>query len=155
MKSAAPPLLAEQYLAALEDYLRGSGEAALSRAYDLGREALSTGMGVLEMAMMHRHAVGAASQGSLAPHEFARAAEFFAESLAPFEASPMWLPDSTRFVFFAENKAYISDIKTKRVREIFASKDGRLRSVDVSPDGTLLYFTVYSSESDIWLLDLQ
>jgi signal transduction histidine kinase len=80
-------LLAEQYLAALEDYLRGSGEAALSRAYDLGREALSTGMGVLEMAMMHRHAVGAVLRGSLAPHEFARAAEFFAESLAPFEMS--------------------------------------------------------------------
>jgi serine/threonine protein kinase len=76
------------------------------------------------------------------------------ESLAPFEASPMWLPDSTRFVFFTENKAYLSDIKTKRVREIFTSKDGRLRSIDISRDGTLLYFTVYSSEGDIWLLDL-
>ncbi|HEX3187452.1 MAG TPA: protein kinase [Pyrinomonadaceae bacterium] len=77
------------------------------------------------------------------------------ESLAPFEGSPMWLPDSTRFVFFTDNKAYVSDIRTKRVREIFAAKDGRLRSLDISPDGTLLYFTVYSSESDIWLLDLQ
>jgi Tol biopolymer transport system component len=67
----------------------------------------------------------------------------------------MWLPDSTRFVFFTDNKAYVSDIRTKRVREIFAAKDGRLRSLDISPDGTLLYFTVYSSESDIWLLDLQ
>ena len=77
------------------------------------------------------------------------------ESLVPFEGSPMWLPDSTRFVFFAENKAYISDIKSKRVREIFASHDGNLRSIDISPDGTMLYFTVYSSDSDIWLLDLQ
>src|ERR1044071_637711 len=87
MTSTAPPLLAEQYLAALEDYFRESGEAALSRSYDLGREALSIGMGVLDMAIIHRDAVGAVLRGSLAPHEFARAAEFFAESLAPFEMS--------------------------------------------------------------------
>ena len=35
------------------------------------------------------------------------------------------------------------------------SKEGELRSIDISPDGTLIYFAVYSSESDIWLLDLQ
>jgi light-regulated signal transduction histidine kinase (bacteriophytochrome) len=87
MSSAGPPLLTEQYVAALEDYLRGSGETALSRAYDLGRDGLSAGMGVLDMAMIHRDAVGAVLRGSLAPHEFARAAEFFAESLAPFEMS--------------------------------------------------------------------
>jgi Tol biopolymer transport system component len=77
------------------------------------------------------------------------------ESLVPFSGSPMWLPDSTRFVFFTPAMAYLSDIKTKKVREIFASAEGELRSVGISADGTLLYFTVYSSESDIWLLDLQ
>jgi light-regulated signal transduction histidine kinase (bacteriophytochrome) len=87
MRSAAPSLLTEQYVPALEDYLRGSGEAALSRAYDLGREGLNVGMGVLDMAMIHRDAVGAVLQRSLVPYEFARAAEFFAESLAPFEMS--------------------------------------------------------------------
>ena len=77
------------------------------------------------------------------------------EKLLPFSGSPMWLPDNTRFIFFTPTTAYVSDIKTKRVREIFASADGELRSIDISPDGTLVYFTVYTSESDIWLLDLQ
>jgi Tol biopolymer transport system component len=77
------------------------------------------------------------------------------ETLLPFAGAPMWLPDSTRFLTFADNKAYLSDINSKKAREIFSSKDGELRSVDISRDGTLLYFTVYSSESDIWLLDLQ
>jgi Tol biopolymer transport system component len=77
------------------------------------------------------------------------------EKLVPFSGSPMWLPDSNRFIFFTPTTAYVSDIKTKKVREIFASADGELRSIDISPDGTLLYFTVYTSESDIWLLDLQ
>src|SRR5688572_21297200 len=77
------------------------------------------------------------------------------EKLVPFSGSPMWLPDSTRFIFFTPTTAYVSDINTKKVREIFSSADGELRSIDISPDGTLLYFTVYTSESDIWLLDLQ
>ena len=77
------------------------------------------------------------------------------EPLVPFSGSPMWLPDSTRFLFFADNKAYLSDITSRKTREIFSSSEGDLRSVDISRDGTLVYFTVYTSESDIWLLDLQ
>ena len=77
------------------------------------------------------------------------------ETLLPFSGAPMWLADSIRFLTFADNKAYLSDINTKKVREIFTSSDGELRSVDISPDGAFLYFTVHSSESDIWLLDLQ
>lgn len=77
------------------------------------------------------------------------------ESLLQFSGSPVWLPDSTRFAFFTPNNLYVSDIVSKKKREIFTSSDGELRSVGLSHDGTLLYFTVYSAESDIWLLDLQ
>src|SRR6185295_10128583 len=77
------------------------------------------------------------------------------ERLTEFGNGPMWLADSTRFVFTSNNKAYIGDIKTKRVREVFTSPEHEIRSVDVSRDGTMLYFTIYSSESDIWLLDLE
>jgi Tol biopolymer transport system component len=72
-----------------------------------------------------------------------------------FGGGVMWMPDSTRFVFFSRNKLYLGDIKTNRVREIFSSGEDEIRSVDVSPDGKLLYYTIYSSESDIWLLDLE
>ena len=67
----------------------------------------------------------------------------------------MWLSDSGRFVFFFNNKLYLGDVKTKRVREIFSSGENQIRSVDISPDGRLLYYSVYSSESDIWLMDLE
>jgi len=67
----------------------------------------------------------------------------------------MWLPDSTRFVFTFGNKAYIGNIKTRRVREVFSSPEHEIRSVNVSRDGAMLYFTIYSSESDVWLLDLE
>ncbi len=77
------------------------------------------------------------------------------EKLTEFGGSATWLSDSTRFVFFFRNKLYLGDVKTKRVREVFSSGENEIRSVDVSPDGELLYYSVYSSESDIWLLDLE
>jgi len=77
------------------------------------------------------------------------------EKLTEFGGSAMWLPDSTRFIFVFQNKLYLGDVKTKRVREIFSSGEAEIRSVDVSPDGKLLYYAIYSSESDIWLLDLE
>jgi len=77
------------------------------------------------------------------------------EKLTEFGTSAMWLPDSTRFVFLFEKKIYLGDVKTKRVHEIFSSGENEIRSVDISSDGKLLYYSVYSSESDIWLLDLE
>ena len=78
------------------------------------------------------------------------------EVLTEFGSSgPMWLSDSTRFVFVFNSKLYIGDVKTKRVREVFSSGENEIRSADVSPDGKLVYYTAYSSESDIWLLNLE
>jgi serine/threonine protein kinase/WD40 repeat protein len=79
------------------------------------------------------------------------------EKVNDFETYPMWMSDSRRFVFFAESKAYIGDAVTKRVREIFDPEEEpeQLRSLGIAKDDRLLYFSVYESESDIWLLDLQ
>jgi Tol biopolymer transport system component len=77
------------------------------------------------------------------------------EKLSEFGGFPMWLSDSTRFIFRFNKTIYMGDVKTKRVREVFSSDENEIRSVDISPDGELLYYTVYSSESDIWLLDLE
>ena len=87
----APEGLTGEYASALVDYLRGGGEAALMRAYQVGRGALTEGMGVLEVAALHQEALVTALLHMLAPEESAqtarRASEFFAESLAPFEAT--------------------------------------------------------------------
>jgi Tol biopolymer transport system component len=68
---------------------------------------------------------------------------------------PMWLADGVRFLYLAGDKIYLSDIVTKRAREILPSQEMRLRSVGISRDGQLIYYSLYSGESDIWLLDLQ
>src|SRR5437016_1005029 len=83
--------LAEQYQSALQDYLAGAGEAALQRGYELGRQAIADRLGVLEVAAIHKEAlektlsVGLTSEKS--QQVVSKAAEFFTESLSPFEIS--------------------------------------------------------------------
>jgi len=77
------------------------------------------------------------------------------EKLADFDAYPVWLSDSRRFIFSTEGKAYVADIVTKRVRPFFDAGQEQVRSLGIARDDSLLYFSVYESESDIWLLDLQ
>ena len=77
------------------------------------------------------------------------------EKLSDIYAIPSWLPDSRRFVFAHEVKAFIADTATKKVRELYARPPEQIRSVGVSRDGRLLYYTLLSTESDIWLLNLE
>ena len=76
------------------------------------------------------------------------------EELGTYEGQPMWLPDSRRLVFSSEGRIYIADTVTKSVKLLITEPMPHIRSVAVSRDGSLLYYTSSSSESDVWLLDL-
>ena len=82
--------LQQQYITALRAYVHHGGELALSSAYELGRRALIDGMGVLDMAALHRAAIDDVVLTAPA-HERGRwserAATFFNELLSPFEMS--------------------------------------------------------------------
>ena len=73
--------LHELYAAALRESVRGGGEGGLSRAYQLGREALAAGLGILDVATIHNSA--RARLGSEDADDAEQA--FFAEALSPFE----------------------------------------------------------------------
>ena len=77
------------------------------------------------------------------------------EDLGEYASQPMWLPDSRRFVFASGNKVFLGNIETRKVREVYSMPSEQIRSVAVSRDGRLLYYTLFSSESDIWLVDLE
>jgi PAS domain S-box-containing protein len=77
------------YTSALLSYLVEGGEAGLERAYALGHQAVESELGVLDMESIFRDALASALQkqtsSTAARHTVAMAAEFWAESLAPFE----------------------------------------------------------------------
>jgi light-regulated signal transduction histidine kinase (bacteriophytochrome) len=82
--------LEKRYAEAFTGYLAGADEVCLNQAYELGRKALADGLGVLDIAMTHHGALDAAiaSEPAIARSvEIAKAAEFLAETLSPFEMS--------------------------------------------------------------------
>jgi signal transduction histidine kinase len=85
----ATSALAQEYAAALREYLRGDGERALEQAYKLGRRALSEGVGVLELAGLYEQALARRLAHCRNAAECAstveRGARFLLESLSPFE----------------------------------------------------------------------
>lgn len=85
----AVPSVEERYNSALMKYLTAPDEVALLDGYDLGRTALSEGLGLLDMANMHASAVGLALNRPLNAVERERIlnaqSEFLMEALSPFE----------------------------------------------------------------------
>jgi signal transduction histidine kinase len=81
--------LSARYTAALGDYVARKDEGALLKAYELGRQALDNGAGVLDITAIHEGALEAllrqAPDSAAALEAARRAWEFLAESLGPFE----------------------------------------------------------------------
>ena len=88
--SAVSSDMQRQYAEAFSRYLARADEVALNQAYEFGRKALAEGVGVLDIAVAHHKAVDAVIAGETAEErsvEIAKAAEFLAETLSPFEMS--------------------------------------------------------------------
>src|SRR5258706_16070041 len=81
--------LAERYNSSFQGFLKGASETSLRQAYDLGRQALIEGLGVLEITVLYHQALGEALHRTLGPSDAGRVIQagesFFLESLAPFE----------------------------------------------------------------------
>jgi signal transduction histidine kinase len=80
---------ATAYPASLHDYLGGAGESALQQAYQIGRQALGAGMGLVAIADIHHECLRTLMTQTLANDErdriLMRAAQFFAECVSPYE----------------------------------------------------------------------
>lgn len=75
---------ADDYREALDRYLNGAGEAALSSAYEIGRKALADGLGILDLISIHEKAVASILRRR---QQEDMAGSFLLESLSPFEIS--------------------------------------------------------------------
>lgn len=75
---------AEDYREALDLYMKGAGESALSSAYEIGRRAVAAGLGILDLVSLHEKAM--ASIAERRPQD-QMAGSFLIESLSAFEIS--------------------------------------------------------------------
>ncbi|HEY6193271.1 MAG TPA: ATP-binding protein [Bacteroidota bacterium] len=81
--------LTDDYTKGLSNYVSGAGESALQHAYELGRRAIKSGVGCLDLAHVHQEALVQSILGAGSGPEGARIARlggaFFEESLSPYE----------------------------------------------------------------------
>lgn len=83
--------LGRTYAHSLADFLLLGGEEPLQRAYELGRQSLAEGRGILDMVHLHHAALAEVIRLKRTPgpqpEMLVRAGEFFAESMSSFEMS--------------------------------------------------------------------
>jgi Tol biopolymer transport system component len=70
-------------------------------------------------------------------------------------AVPVWLSDSRRLLYRDSGRIFLVDSGTGSTREVLSiSADSVLGQLTISHDNRWIYFSVYSSEADIWMLTL-
>lgn len=89
---------AREYHSALAEYLASRTEAALGRAYQIGRQSLQNGISLVELSSVH-HAALADFLGSQPPEPVSSrvleaAAEFLANALSPYEMAHRGFQDA-------------------------------------------------------------
>ncbi|MBI4638190.1 MAG: PAS domain S-box protein [Candidatus Rokubacteria bacterium] len=125
--------LATQCGRALQDYLAGRGEVALQQAYELGRQALAKGLGVLDMVTIQHRAlltcllkVQTAKEGS---RTLRAANRLFVESLLPFEMSHRRVQETNAALLESEQR-YRNLVETARDVIYTLSTDGKIKSLN-------------------------
>ena len=73
------------------------------------------------------------------------------EQLTDFGVCPVWLNDSRRLIFLNNDKLYVSDSQTKKTKEIMSVTPHHLQSLTISNDNRSIFYSLQSTEADIWL----
>lgn len=73
-----------------------------------------------------------------------------------FGLDPIWLSDSRRLLFNHHGRIYLTDIDSRRVREVLSIAPYEIarRGFALSRDNRRIYFSLATTEADLWLLRL-
>jgi Tol biopolymer transport system component len=76
--------------------------------------------------------------------------------LTSFGLDPIWLSDSRRLLFNHQGRIYLVDAETKRTQEVLSIAPYEIgrRGFAVSRDDRTIYFSLATTEADLWLLRL-
>jgi Tol biopolymer transport system component/serine/threonine protein kinase len=78
------------------------------------------------------------------------------EELTYFGRGPVWLSDSRRLLFLHQGKLRLIDSPSKKVRELLSVAPNEFgNGVTLSRDDRHLYFSLVTTEADIWLMNFE
>jgi signal transduction histidine kinase len=120
--------LSQEYMQALRDHLSTDDEASLHEAYDVGRKALTKGLGVVHLAILHHESLATILRQLPTPEQGAQAAcsaaEVQAESLSVFEMALLGYREAneqlTRLNYELEEQTRALETSNERYRTLAA-----------------------------------
>ena len=65
-----------------------------------------------------------------------------------------WVADTDSWLAWTATTIELIDSRTKDRRELLSVKPHRVLDCSITPDGQTIYFTIETTEADIWLLTL-
>jgi eukaryotic-like serine/threonine-protein kinase len=78
------------------------------------------------------------------------------ESIAENADYPAWLNDSRRLLFTRAGRLFFIDLQSRATRELFApAPNEAVEYCIMSPDNRTIYYSLSSTEADIWLATLE
>jgi len=133
---------ADAYGAALEGHLLRSGEQALHHAYELGRQALVEGLGLLDVTLFHHGALANILRDHPGDPKDARlefAADFLAECLSPFEMTLLGYKEANSRLIAAHEQLR-SEIEERKKAEEALVHAKKLQAVGLLAGGVAHHF---------------
>jgi Tol biopolymer transport system component len=77
------------------------------------------------------------------------------ERLTKFGEDPVWLNDNRRLLFFSQDRLYLLDTQTGQTQELLSVAPNRFQSLGVSRDNHVIYFSLQTTEADVWMAELE
>jgi len=65
------------------------------------------------------------------------------------------LNDNRRLLFFSQDKLYLLDSRTRKVREMLSVAPNHFQSLGLTRDGRVICFSLRRTDADIWLASLE
>jgi Tol biopolymer transport system component len=77
------------------------------------------------------------------------------KKLTDFGSQPVWLNDSERLLFQHQGKLYLIDSESKKFHEVLSVAPHEFgNGVTLPHDDRLIYFSLLTTEADIWLITM-
>jgi hypothetical protein len=77
------------------------------------------------------------------------------ELLADYGDHPVWLNDNRRLLFPRGGQAFVLDSESKKFHEVMSVAPQHFQSLGLSKDNRVIYYSLTTTESDIWLMTLK
>jgi Tol biopolymer transport system component len=77
------------------------------------------------------------------------------ERITDFGSRPIWLHDNQRIIFRDAGKLFLVNVETKKIQEIPLQSPYPVIEYGLTSDSHTLYYTLLSTEADVWLLNFE